>query len=171
MITAGKHLAIAKGSDILIAKTGNKQVIVDFELLEGEFTGQRIYWAGTFTDKAEEMAIRALLAMGWEGSDLSELAKVDDIAAPSLFPNQVILVTEIEDGTKENGERYQRAKVKFVNSVGGARMNFENALTGTELKMFGASYKSRIDAMRAAGPKFGNSKPSQPKKPGDDLPF
>lgn len=171
MITPGKYLAVAKGSDILTAKSGNKQVIVDFEIIEGEHTGQRIYWSGTFTEKAEEMAIRALLTMGWEGSDLSELSKVDDIAAPSILPSQVILVTEVEEGTKDNGEKYQRARVKFVNPVGGARMNFENGLTGTELKMFGASYKSRIDAMRAAGPKFGNSKPAQPKKAGDDLPF
>ena len=56
MINPGKYLAVAKGSDILTAKSGNKQVIVDFEIVEGEYTGQRIYWSGTFTEKAAKKA-------------------------------------------------------------------------------------------------------------------
>jgi len=147
LLPKGKHRARAREWVIGEAGTGTKQVGVDFDLLDR--VGESQPWYGYFTEKALESTVKALRAMGWQGSDVSEL----DNHGGGLDANEVVLVVEHEqvvdeDGTgtvDDEGQPIMRARVRWVNSAGGVAM--KNLLTGNELKGFGASMRERILAL------------------------
>ena len=112
----GKYRARAVDSGLGKAKTGTEQVAVNFELIgDGAEKGLHITWYGYFTDKAYEMAVKALRACGWQGSDPTEL---DSFAASGLGANEVELDIEQETSTDPQGQSTTRARVKWVNAPG-----------------------------------------------------
>jgi hypothetical protein len=117
---------------------GTPQVAVVFEILRGPYAGQRITWMGYFTEKSQERTLKALRIAGFEGDDLDKFAD----QRPT---NEVAIVVEVEtyDGKP-------RAKVAWVNDpTFGGGMKMENALSGGDLRKFGAKFKAALKAIPA----------------------
>ena len=157
------------------AKTGTRQVGVEFELLDVEGC-PHMTWYGFFTDKALATTVKALRACGWEGCDLEQLDGLDR--------NEVQLVIEPE--TDDAGQR--RARIRWVNSAGGLAMG--TALAGNDLKGFAAKMRGAILALDpsnasryaankpapkpASGQRQAQNGPAAPEPPpvgDDDMPF
>jgi hypothetical protein len=120
-------------------KKQTPQVCVTFEILRGPYAGQRISWFGYFTDKSEKRTLEALRICGFEGDDLDKFAD----QRPT---NEVQLVIEHE--ADEEGK--VRAKVAWVNDpTFGGGMKMENALSGGDLRKFGAKFKAALKAIPA----------------------
>ena len=73
MIAIGKYNAKVTAISFGRASTGNEQIAIQFEILDGEFAGENIAYLGTFTENSIEYTTNALRAVGWLGDDLSEL--------------------------------------------------------------------------------------------------
>ncbi len=117
---------------------GTPQVAVVFEILRGPFAGQRITWMGYFTEKSQERTLKALRICGFEGDDLDKFTD----QRPT---NEAAIVVEVE-----TYEGKPRAKVAWVNDpTFGGGMKMENALTGGELRKFGAKFKAALKAIPA----------------------
>ncbi len=165
MIEAGKHRARAVEWGVGEAGTGTMQIGVVFELLDQE-PGTYITYYGYFTDGALEFTLKALRAMGWQGSDITEL----DNNGGGLDQREVQIVVEHEE--------YQgriQTKVKWVNSLGGMAM--ANRVTGDKLASFAAGLRGKIMGLepgRRAAPAagMGQTQPAaRPTRPQDDIPF
>lgn len=147
MIDAGKHRARAREWAFGKAGTGTYQIGVLFDLLD--LPGETIQWFGSFTEKSEKHTLKGLRAMGWQGSDLTEL----DCNMGGLEQLEVVLVVEHEE---YNGET--RSKVRWVNPAGGVGM--ANPLDQGGLKSFAATMRARIVALDPA-----SAKAKAPPKP------
>lgn len=171
----GLYRAKAVRAELGEAGTGNAQVGIEFELLDGgvtepEFIPRFIHYYGTFTDKAVQHTLKAMRTAGWKGDDVSDLSSVGGPDAP-----EVSLVVENET---YNGQT--RPKVKWVNSQGGPMM--KTPLAGEKAKQFAARMKG---AVLAFDKQAGTPKPApptsrtgalspEPPPPGDnfdDVPF
>jgi len=142
---------------------GNVQVFIPFEIIDGEFHGERITYAGTFGEgKSTGFTLDALKNCGWYGDDLSELDELDQAAAERLLPSIVELSCDMDTYNDET-----RLKVKWVNKPGGQRMT-KHALGGADLKAFAAQMRGTIRSMggaaRAAAPRQ-TTTPSRPTTP------
>jgi hypothetical protein len=142
------------------AKSGNEQIGVEFELLD--FNGKRMGWYGSFSEAAFEITMKGLATAGFHGADVSDTTWVEH--AP-----EVILVI-----VNEEWEGKVRAKVKFINSLGG--VNMKDAITGSDAKTFAARMKGRVLAYQssAGAPKTqkpnGGQRSSAPAGGGFDQP-
>jgi hypothetical protein len=170
LIAEGKYRG--RASDWMLGKagTGTEQIGVLFDFLDvTEDDGKpfSMSWYGAFTDKALPHTVKGLRACGWEGSDPSEL----DERKGGLDANEVQLVVEHEEYEGE-----MRAKIRWVNKLGGLGMN--TPLEGGDLKSFGARMKAKIlalDPSNAAKHAKGNgkspaAKPAPKAPPRDDAP-
>jgi hypothetical protein len=159
--------------------TGNVQVFVPCEVTDGEFTGERITWPGTFGEgKSTGFTIEALRNFGWQGEDLSELEDLGHEGAAQLLPDIVELSVDMETYLEES-----TLKVKWVNKPGGARMT-RHALFGEDLKAFAAQMRGTLrGGARPAAPRTAQPQPparrtqptqsTHPNAPGadEDIPF
>lgn len=131
MIDEGRYKARATAAEWGIAGTGAEQIGVEFEILEGDFIGERISWYGFFaTDKQTQFTIKALRAAGWQGDDLAELSSID---------GSTDCVIEVEH---EEYDGETRAKVKFVNKPGGIAM--KTVMTPEQRRAFAARMKGAV---------------------------
>lgn len=153
---------------------GNAQVFVPFEILDQDFAGERITWAGTFGEgKSTGFTLDALKHLGWLGDDLSELDDLDHEGAARLLPNNVEISCDVEEYQGE-----VQLKVKWVNPLGGMRMT-KAPLTGQDLKAFAAQMRGTIrgtrpstqSSQRAASARSNASHPNAPGNGIDDPPF
>lgn len=157
----GKYRARAVDSGLGKASTGTEQVAVNFELTgDGPEKGLRITWYGYFTDKAYEMAVKALRAMGWTGSDPTEL---DAFATSGLATNEVELDIEQETSIDpKSNQSNTRARVKWVNALGAGGIGLATRLAPDEAKSFAARMKAKILALEQGKPKANGSRPADP---------
>jgi hypothetical protein len=81
--------------------TGKEQVAVSLEVtdVDGNPTGEKTAWYGTFTDAAYPYTIKTLRVMGWQGDDLSDLSSIQGT------PVSVVLKSEEYDGRFARGWR------------------------------------------------------------------
>jgi hypothetical protein len=114
---------------------GTPQVAVVFEILRGPDAGQKVTWMGYFTDKSTERTLKALRICGFTGDDL-------DTFADQRPTNEVQLILE-----NETYDGKTRVKVAWVNDPTFGGMRMENALSGSELRKFGAKFKSSLKAI------------------------
>jgi len=171
----GRYKACGVAGGLGEASNGREQVAVEFEVLEGDFAGERITWYGYFGDDPgkgkktpTEITVEALRNCGWQGDDLSDLRGID--------ANEVSLVIDHEE--------YQgstQAKVKFVNRLGGLAL--KAPMSPDKAKAFAARMKGKIvAASKSAGqaPTQRNGGGAHPNAPGtredgppreDDIPF
>ena len=160
ILEEGKYRGKAREWDLGKASTGTVQVAVSFDLLDRP--GQQIVWYGFFTDNSLETTVKALRAMGWQGSDPSELGS----NGGGLSEKEVTLVVEHEQDQK--GQK--RARVRWVNPGGGVAL--KEALAGQDLKAFGAQLRGKILALdpsrasqhAAARPAAQQRPPAQPQR-------
>lgn len=151
MIEPGKYRARAREWAFGLAKSGNEQIGVEFDLLDRP--GERMTWFGSFAPKALEFTLKALRACGWTGSDLAEL----DANMGGLEQNEVVLVVEHEE--------YQgkvSARVRWVNAGGGVGMS--NPLDQGGLKSFAARMRAQIVALDPGSAKKPAARPQPPKR-------
>lgn len=152
MIPEGSYTAVALEHRWGKTSTSKHQLAIQFEIVGGEYEGNKLVWYGYFTDRAVERTLQSLRYCGWVGHDLADLGALD---------KQVQIVVEHDT---YNGNT--RAKIAWVNELGIA---LKEQMTVEEVRQFAASMRSRIEGM--SGP------PKQAPAQGfyapvdDDVPF
>jgi len=151
------------------AKSGTKQVVVHFQILEGDHAGTRLPWFGFFTKDAARRTVEALRLAGFKGDDLATL--------PTQQLDQKVSVT-VEHSEWEGKVR---AKVAWVNRPGGGGVKLANPMGADKLRMFAAQMKTHVKGVaEVAGEKGVPGEGAPPVGPGpsgadgaanDDLPF
>jgi hypothetical protein len=132
MIEAGRWRA--RGCEAALGtaqSSGNTQVGVDLEILEGPSTGGHITWYGYFSDAAFEITMKALRCLGWEGIDLTDLS--------GIGRNEVLLTVDHE-ADEQTGEI--RVRAQWINPLGGVVMG--NRLDPAAAKVFAAQMRGRV---------------------------
>jgi Fe-S cluster assembly iron-binding protein IscA len=119
MIRPGNHVAAARSWQFGKTAKGGEQIAVLFEILEGPDAGNSVTWFGYFTEKTVDRTIEALRYCGMEGDDLSAIREL---------PNKVQIVVE-----HETYEGKTRAKVAWVNQLGGGAIKLNNPMDDREL--------------------------------------
>ena len=149
-----------KGKD---GKAGTKQVLVQFELLEGQHAGRRVPWFGYFSEKAWENTVKGLRACGFKGEDLAALPS-------QQLDQEVSLVVGINEweGKKNN-------RVEWVNAASGG-IKLAAPMNGNDLRQFSAFMKSRtakVPAVESKKAEKGAPAADEPPPPTDDdsIPF
>ena len=166
LIEAGRHRARCVEFEWPEPKPGKAQgIALGFLMSDGDVDqGRMITSWHYFTDASLQYTVQALRACGWKGEDPSEITVAD-------------LGSEVELGVvHEEWEGKVRAKVKFVNPLGGGMVKAEKRLEGNDLKKFGASMKAKIRAIGGGSPRpkpaAGGQPAAQPAQGSDDdIPF
>ena len=143
--SAGRYRAKATEVDLRVSKNGNDMVIANFYIEDERCS---LPWSHTFgSTKAANEAIRSLRAMGWRGTDITDLSGATD--------NEVELKVEME-----TWEGKKRAKVKYVD-VPGKGIRGE-PMDAARKASFAERLKGQIAMLDSGeGDSFG----------GDDIPF
>ncbi len=171
-IVAGKYLAKCTGEGNVqfgYTKNGHEQIVIDFELLNEGYEGQRVQWFGTFAnEKSIEIAVKSLRACGWQGDNLTDLRGIDQ--------NEVELDIGFEDF---DGKR--RMKVRWVNRPGSGRVVLKEVMGEREKQALAKRLRGAILALREPGsaakgpaPTRGAPAGKPQREPGDDsdqIPF
>src|SRR5262245_28572402 len=135
----------AKALEAMWGETGTKkpQVAVLFELLEGDYAGERITYYGVITDKTQDFVLKGLYTAGWTG----------DEALSGIGSREVDLVIDIEPDL----EGKDRNRVKFINEPGSGGLVMKKVLNPTEradvfsrLQGRALEIKKKVDEERAA---------------------
>lgn len=142
MISTGYKNAVAipvetdngpKWAQFGVTDNQKKYVTVSFEILDGEDAGQKITWWGYFaTEKNAKRTIESLRYCGFKGDDLSTVGDQE-------LDQRVSLTVEHDE---YDGK--VRAKVAWVNGLGGGGFKVEKPMAGDELRKFAASLKSHV---------------------------
>jgi hypothetical protein len=127
------------------SSAGNPQVIVNFEILDGEYAGRRKTWFGVFTENTTQRTIEALRYCGFKGDDLAA-------AMSQQLDQEVQIVIGHEEYQGKVSDR-----IKWVNRGGGGVFKLEKPMDRTGLAQFAAQMKSKVrqvpDAPGARGEK------------------
>lgn len=133
MLNAGKYKAAPTSWMMTATKDGSPQVAVEFEIVEGENSGETIVWSGGFsTDGAQEYTVKALLVMGWNSRFKDMLLEHQ--------PVQIVVENDTYEGKK-------RARVKYVNASGGLAGWRE--FDASRLASFEDQMRSKVAAIKA----------------------
>jgi tRNA U34 5-carboxymethylaminomethyl modifying enzyme MnmG/GidA len=130
---------------------GQPTAFVDFEIIDGEDTGQKITYRGRVDQKSAKYVARDLKAIGWSGKTLDTLKQ--DVAAAT--PETTI---EIKHMNKKDGS----GKFPVVRSIG---RTASGQSAPPQLKQ--ADVKNADALLRAA---LGDSEPVDPDA-SNDIPF
>jgi len=148
------------------SEKGTPQVVINFEILDGDDVGRRIAWIGYFTDKTVQRTVESLRFCGFTGDDLAG-------AVVQQLDQEVGIVVEHEEYDGKT-----RARVRWVNRAGGEGLKLEKPMDRTKLSQFSAMLKKTVAAVPAvAGKKAERSPapattgPSSSSSPADDLMF
>lgn len=160
-IIAGKYRARAIASSVQwgVSSNNNEQVAVTFEIVGGEFNGFHTTWVGNFSERGQEIALKALRACGWNGDDLTDLSGIE--------ANEVELVLKEETYTGSDGVERTTVKVQWVN--GGGKFEFRKPLDRGGLAAFAAKMKGAAVASRqpqASGDGSGRPRIAKPAEVG-----
>lgn len=165
LIPAGRYRAVSVpfitegGSESVqfgTTKTGTDQVLVNFEITQGEQAGQRAPWFGFFTDKTTKRTLQSLRAIGFKGDDLAAIVSQD-------LGYEVDIT--IEHNTYEGKTSH---RVGFVGGGGGASL--ANQMDPKARTRFSAQMKRFLgDAPEVSGKPADRQSPAAP--PADDMPF
>lgn len=144
MIPEGKYKA--KGVEGQLSqseKKGTPCVQVVLEISDGEHAGERMRWDGWLTDGTAQRTLESLRHLGWESDELTDLR--------GIATNEVQIVVEHE-WNEEKQKSYPR--VKWINRLGGARLNEEARLDGVAAKALSQRFAAMARGTRlAAGQK------------------
>lgn len=135
LLPEGYYRAKARSAKMEATQAGNPVVVLDFELTEGEYVGQRIKWDGYFSDKTAERSIEALIHCGWTTGDLSDLTGID--------ANVVSLQIKHEPVFKGEG---MRARVAYVNKDRGPKV--DRSLDPATVASFAEQMQAKVAIVR-----------------------
>ena len=162
----------ARATEVMLGNSrtkGTPVVGVQFVVMDGVSAGQKINWNGYLTEKTAERTIESLQHCGWEGDDLSELAK----GLHGINKNEVEIVVEMEayQGTDADKQGNMYPKVQWVNQPGGRGPKFGgDAMDVSQLANFGKRFKGVAMALKAKRGTTPKPPPVADVDP-DDLPF
>lgn len=88
MIKAGNYQAKALTAELGLDKKDRASFRVTFQIVGGEFDGQKVQYSGLFTDKATRYTKHAMLALGWKGVNAATAVE-DVLAAKKTVPIEV----------------------------------------------------------------------------------
>jgi hypothetical protein len=119
--------------------TGTMQVVLHFEITDGEFRGRRLPWFGYFTDDSWTRTMDSLEIAGFEGDDVEQFAKqeVDKLVSITVDHNEY--------------EGKTRARVAWVNKPGGGVVKVSNPLDSKGLRLLASKLKAKQDKRRKSG--------------------
>lgn len=170
MTPKGKFRAVATDYTFAESKQkGTPFVRVPFRVKDGPHEGEYVPWDGFFTEGTAERTIESLRHCGctFPGDDLSNME--------GLGSKDVEIVVEHEEWTNpETNETKTRARVAWVNSLGGG-ISEEQKMTGSKLTGFAAKMKGALIAQRkkagvaASSPNAANGR--RPAQSGGEEPY
>jgi hypothetical protein len=139
-ISAGiyKGKGVAGSEQYGTTKNGHDQIVLDLDLTD---IGERVSTFLVFSDAAAPYGIERLRALGWSGSDLSDLTGID--------LNEVDVEVKYEDWQGD-----MKMKVQIL--TGGGRVVLKQTMTDKDKRAFGAKFKSLT---AVPGTTAGNGKP------------
>lgn len=137
-----------KGKD---GSPGKKQVLMMFEILDGQHAGRRVPWWGYFTEKSWANTVKGLRACGFKGDELHTL--------PAQQLDQEVSITI---GINE-WEGKQNNRVAWVNPASSG-IKLADPMNGNDLRQFSAFMKSKASTIAAVDGK----KADRSQKPGSD---
>jgi hypothetical protein len=137
LIQQGRHRATCFEFEFPEPKPGRAQAIaLGFRMSDGDVDQGRVITAWKyFADGALAYTLEALRACGWRGDNPADITIAD-------LANEVELVVQHEEY-----EGKWRAKVSFINPLGGGMVKAEKRLEGNNLKSFGAAMRAKIRAL------------------------
>lgn len=109
---------------------GKKQVLMQFEILDGQHAGRRVPWWGYFTEKSWANTVKGLRACGFKGDELHTL--------PAQQLDQEVSITI---GINE-WEGKQNNRVEWVNPAS-TGIKLADPMNGNDLRQFSAFMKSK----------------------------
>jgi hypothetical protein len=163
MITAGTYKAKVQGECVLgEARTGSAFIQFYLTIIEGDHKGERVRWAGYFTENTNERSIKALQTCGWQGDDLAEFV---DGQLHGLDANDVEIVVELEpyDGPNEKHQGKSFPKVAWINRSGGI-LNTAAKMSPDAAAAFGAKMRGLVRKVAVNNP-VPNPKPNATTAP------
>jgi hypothetical protein len=129
MLPEGFYRAKARSYTWETTQKGGEVIVLDFEIVDGPATGERIKWQGYFSDKTQERTIESLIYCGWKTGDLADMSGFDS--------QTVSLQIKHEAGYKRPDEMF--ARVAYVNRDRGPRV--DRALSPDRVNAFAERMK------------------------------
>lgn len=114
------------------AKTGTKQVLVQFEIIDGPHSGRLLPWFGFFSEKAHERTLEALRLCGFKGDDLMAV-----LEQPMDQEVSITVEHEVYEGKSH-------ARVAWVNAPGGGGVTLAKPMGADQFRQFAAQLKSKL---------------------------
>jgi hypothetical protein len=150
MIKEGTHTARGLEAKLGFTQKGGEQVAVRLKIASGE----EVTWYGYFTEKTQERTLESLRHLGWPGEDLFDLSGVT--------ANEVEIVVEHEEYETPQGEMKTRARVRWINAIGGGGIVMKETMDVAQAKAFAQRMRATaIAAKRKAEATQGAMKPQQ----------
>lgn len=140
-VQRGKYVAVAHrvlgedGADMVryaLTGTGNRQLLVYFKILEGEFAGEVLPWFGHLTKASWKRTMEALRLTGFKGDDLMQ-------AETQALDQKV----EIDVGWN-TWEDKTHARVDWVNKLGGGAIKLKSPMSKDQVRQFAAQMKANL---------------------------
>lgn len=159
IIQKGRHRARATGHQFCWTGKGQDTptVYIGFVISDGDVDEGRVITAMKFlTPDAIGYTVEAFRNMGWQGDDLYALGQEGDAA---LYPEEIELVIEHEHYAAKDE---WRAKVAFINRIGGGMLKPEKPMNSDEFKRMAASLRTQVRAAGAGGKRPSSNKPATP---------
>lgn len=166
MISEGAHTAVARSFELGETSKGNQQIAVLFEIVEGVDQGCTIVWYGHFTDKTTDRTMESLRYCGWTCNDVTVLT--------GLGSKLVQIVVEHETQQEGKHEGQQRARVRWVNRLGGGAIKLEKPMDANAKRMFAAKmamHAKKAPVMQGGIGPQDRSPTEKPSEGEDDIPF
>jgi hypothetical protein len=144
---------------------GKKQVLMQFEILDGQHAGRRVPWWGYFTEKSWANTVKGLRACGFKGDELHTI--------PSQQLDQEVSITV---GINE-WDGKQNNRVEWVNPAN-TGIKLADPMTSDDLRKFSAAMKARTATVVAVEGKKADKaekreqeQPPQPPPGDEEIPF
>jgi hypothetical protein len=153
LISEGRYPAVAvrvpddEGNEDLVrwGTAGEKnttQVLIYFELLEGEHAGEVYPWFGYFSKASYERTVESLRFCGFKGNDLNKLNEQE-------LRQKVQVQIGHNTYTKRNDETGEEkevtfARVDWVNRIGSGAIKLNNPMSKDEQRKFAAMMTKHI---------------------------
>ncbi|HEX5659819.1 MAG TPA: hypothetical protein VFX59_21640 [Polyangiales bacterium] len=135
---AGTWPARAKEWDLGVAKSGNEQIAILFQITEGPHTGKHIQAYLSFAGGALDRTLESLRHCGWDSDSLAEL--------DTLSNNEIELVIADEEYTTDQGEVKVTSKVSWVNRR--SRLMLKNQMNAAQKAAFAAKMRGKAIASK-----------------------
>ncbi len=150
LIPAGRYTAVltkVAGEDgdpnvrFSYSSKDTKQVLVYFEVLDGQWAGTVVPWFGFFTEKTWKRTVESLKYCGLRGDNLAAVNDQD-------LDQKVQIVVEHNEWENDEGELKTNARVAWVNRLNAGAIKLKKPMGQDELRQFAAQMKSRLSTVK-----------------------